>query len=56
MNKQLIIDQKPARKGDQQRTEAMIDKARTLLGYEPKVTFKAGLEAQVNWYFKKIAK
>ncbi len=56
MNKQLIIDQKPARKGDQQRTEALINKARTLLDYEPKVTFKAGLEAQVDWYFKKIAK
>jgi UDP-glucuronate 4-epimerase len=56
MNKQLVIDQKPARKGDQQRTEALINKARTLLGYEPKVTFKAGLEAQVDWYFKKIAK
>ena len=56
MNKQLIIDQKPPRKGDQQRTEAIINKARTLLGYEPKVAFKEGLKAQVNWYLEKFTK
>jgi len=56
MNKQLIIDQKPARKGDQQRTEALINKARTVLGYEPKVSFREGLEAQVNWYLEKLAR
>ena len=56
MNKQLIIDQKPPRKGDQQRTEAIINKARTLLGYEPKVAFREGLKAQVNWYLEKFTK
>lgn len=54
MNKQLIIDQKPARKGDQQRTEAIIDKAKKLLNYEPKVTFRIGLEEQVKWYLDKF--
>ncbi|WP_396157085.1 NAD-dependent epimerase/dehydratase family protein [Flavobacterium sp.] len=54
MNKQLIIDHKPARKGDQERTSAVIDKARKLLGYEPKVTFKKGLEQQVEWYLDKF--
>jgi nucleoside-diphosphate-sugar epimerase len=54
MNKQLIIDHKPARKGDQERTSAVIDKARNLLGYEPKVTFKKGLEQQVEWYLDKF--
>jgi nucleoside-diphosphate-sugar epimerase len=54
MNKQLIIDHKPARKGDQERTSAVIDKARKLLGYEPKVTFKKGLEQQVQWYLDKF--
>jgi nucleoside-diphosphate-sugar epimerase len=54
MNKQLIIDHKPARKGDQERTSAVIDKARKLLGYEPKITFKKGLEQQVQWYFDKF--
>lgn len=54
MNKKLIIDHKPARKGDQEKTSAVIDKARRLLGYEPKVTFKKGLEQQVQWYLDKF--
>ncbi len=54
MSKQLIIDHKPARKGDQQRTEAIINKAKSILGYKPKVTFRKGLEAQVNWYLEKF--
>ena len=54
MNKQLIIDHKPPRKGDQEKTSAVIDKAKKLLGYEPKVTFKKGLEQQVKWYLDKF--
>lgn len=54
MNKKLHIDHKPPRKGDQQRTAAVIDKARKLLGYEPKVTFTVGLQQQVAWYLKKF--
>lgn len=54
MNKKLIIDHKPARKGDQEKTSAVIDKARKLLGYQPKVTFKKGLEQQVQWYLDKF--
>lgn len=56
MNKKLIIDHQPARKGDQQKTAAVIDKARRLLGYEPKVTLKQGLEEQVKWYIEKFTK
>lgn len=54
MNKKLIIDHKPPRKGDQQKTSAVINKARKLLEYEPKVTFKQGLEKQVQWYLDKF--
>jgi nucleoside-diphosphate-sugar epimerase len=54
MNKKLIIDHKPARKGDQEKTSAIINKAKTLLGYEPKVAFRKGLEAQVKWYLDKF--
>jgi nucleoside-diphosphate-sugar epimerase len=54
MNKTLIIDHKPARKGDQEKTSAVIDKARNLFGYEPKVSFKKGLELQVQWYLDKF--
>lgn len=54
MNKQLIIDNKPPRKGDQQRTAAVINKARKLLNYSPKVSLKQGLEKQVEWYKEKF--
>ena len=54
MQKSLIIDNKPPRKGDQQRTAAVIDKARKLLNYSPKVTLKQGLEEQVKWYKEKF--
>jgi glucose-6-phosphate isomerase len=50
----LIIDNKPARKGDQQRTAAVIDKARNMLAYSPKITLRQGLEAQVKWYNEKF--
>ncbi|CAD0008560.1 NAD-dependent epimerase/dehydratase family protein [Flavobacterium chungangense] len=54
MNKKLIIDHHPPRKGDQLKTAAIIDKARTLLNYNPKVSLKQGLQEQVNWYFEKF--
>jgi len=56
MQKKLIIDHKPPRKGDQQRTAAVIDKAKKLLGYQPKVTLKQGLQEQVSWYLEKFTK
>lgn len=56
MQKELIIDHKPPRKGDQEKTSAVIDKARKLLGYEPKVTFRKGLEKQVQWYLDKFSR
>ena len=54
MNKTLITDHKPARNGDQEKTSAVINKARNLLGYEPKMSFKKGLELQVQWYLDKF--
>mgnify|MGYP000190915779 CR=1 FL=1 len=54
MDKQLIIDNKPPRKGDQQRTAAVINKARKLLNYTPRVSLKQGLEEQVKWYKEKF--
>ena len=39
-----------ARPGDQSRTLANIDKARKLLGYNPKTTLLEGVKAQVNWF------
>lgn len=54
MQKKLIIDHKPPRKGDQQKTAAVIDKAKIILGYSPKVSLKQGLEEQVKWYKEKF--
>jgi len=56
MKKKLIIDHKPPRKGDQLKTAAVIDKARKLLDYSPKVSLKEGLKEQVNWYLEKFTK
>lgn len=39
----------PGRPGDQRRTVADIDKARRLLGYDPRTTIVNGLRAQVAW-------
>ncbi|MFM2368666.1 MAG: hypothetical protein RL619_966 [Bacteroidota bacterium] len=50
MDKRLIIEVKPARYGDQQRTAAVIDKAERMIGYTPKVSFFEGLEEQVKWF------
>jgi len=50
LKKSLLIDLKPTRYGDQQRTAAVIDKARKLLEYQPKVSLFEGLENQVKWY------
>jgi nucleoside-diphosphate-sugar epimerase len=40
----------PVRAGDVRDSQASIDKARRLLGYEPIVSFEKGLEHTVNWY------
>ena len=38
--------------GDVDRTYADISKAKKLLGYEPKTSFKDGIENFINWYKK----
>ncbi|MCK5563853.1 MAG: NAD-dependent epimerase/dehydratase family protein [Planctomycetes bacterium] len=42
------------RQGDQLRTFANIDKARRLLGYDPKTKLVDGVKAEVDWYKEKI--
>ena len=46
----------PKRPGDQLRTSANIDKARKLLGYDPKTTFYEGLEKQTQWFRQNFTK
>ena len=44
------IKQLPMQPGDVDRTYADVSKAKTLIGYEPKTTFKEGIENFVKWY------
>ena len=41
---------KPKRMGDQLKTHANIDKARRMLGYDPKTRAEDGLRAEAEWY------
>ena len=50
IGKSARIVQVPKRAGDQIRTEANIEKARALLGYNPATMPREGLAAQVAWY------
>lgn len=46
----IKIDVIPKRAGDQLRTKANIDKARALLGYNPKTTLLEAVRQQVEWF------
>jgi UDP-glucuronate 4-epimerase len=50
LNKKIKIKVVDARIGDQLRTKAVIDKAKSLLAYNPKTSLYEGLKAQVQWY------
>jgi nucleoside-diphosphate-sugar epimerase len=50
LQKNIEIEEYPPRPGDQNRTKANIDKARRILGYDPRTTLKEGIEAQVKWF------
>ena len=48
----IRLENKPPRAGDQSRTKANIDKARRLLGYNPKTSLSDGLQEQIAWFEK----
>lgn len=50
LDKKAVIEVKPKRPGDQLKTHTNIEKARHLLGYEPKVSPREGLGKAVDWY------
>lgn len=50
VGKKAIIRRMPDQPGDVRRTCANIDKARALLGYDPKTTIEEGLCKTVEWY------
>ncbi len=53
-NKKLLIKHLPKRLGDQLTTHANIEKARRVLGYNPKVSFEDGLKKMITWYLENI--
>ena len=44
------IKQLPMQPGDVDRTYADISKAKSLIGYEPKISFEEGIKRFTNWY------
>ena len=44
------IKQLPRQPGDVDRTFADVSKAKKLIGYNPKISFKEGIENFVEWY------
>ncbi|TPN86931.1 NAD-dependent epimerase/dehydratase family protein [Aquimarina algicola] len=54
LNTHIDFDILPPRLGDQKRTNANINKARKLLGYDPKISLEEGLKEQIAWYKKSI--
>lgn len=48
------IKQLPMQPGDVDRTYADVSKAKKLIGYEPKTSFKEGIKNFVNWYKENI--
>jgi len=43
-----------SRKGDVKHSNASIDKARSLLGYDPQYSVNAGLEKAIDWYWENL--
>jgi nucleoside-diphosphate-sugar epimerase len=56
LGKKIMRKKVPKRAGDQLETSAQIDKARKILGYDPKVAPKEGLRREVEWYKQKLHK
>lgn len=52
VGKKAIIDRKPMQPGDVDRTYADITKAKQLIGYNPKTSFKEGIQNFVSWYLE----
>ncbi len=56
LGKKAKFEIMPKRPGDQAETHANIDKARRILGYNPKTTPAEGLKKEADWFVEKIFK
>lgn len=50
LNVKPKIEQLPMQPGDVERTYADVSKAKELIGYEPKISFKEGIQRFIKWY------
>ena len=50
----VVIEYGPNRAGDIPHSLASIDKAKTLLGYDPQFSLQKGLQEAVNWYWENL--
>lgn len=50
----VAIDHGPNRAGDIPHSLASIDKAKTLLGYDPKFSLQQGLKEAIDWYWENL--
>lgn len=50
LGRKAVIDQQPFHSADMRDTQADIRKAKTLLGWQPRVTFEDGLRHTAEWY------
>ena len=55
LGKKAAIDRQPLQPGDVPRTYADVEKARRLLGYEPRTPFREGIDRFVAWYRETVA-
>ena len=54
LEKDVKIEFIPSRPGDFEGKEASNDKIKRLLGWEPKVDFREGMEKTIAWYKSEI--
>ncbi len=52
LGKKAVINYLPLQPGDVMRTNADISKSKSILGYNPEVDFKSGIDKYVEWYKK----
>ena len=53
---EIIIQYGPLRDGDIPHSLASIEKAKSLLNYDPQFSLKEGLKEAIDWYWKNLKK
>ena len=51
----VVVEERPAEPGDSRRNGGAVDRARDLLGWEPRVPLREGIAAQLAWHRARVA-